>query len=594
VKKTFFVFMVLIVSVTTAFAANFAPTPMTLSAAETVTYPFDGSVLSIPVYVSGAPGSLNFLVFTKGQAEKIGPIVNGFLGWHFVNKIDTCIYISPDIGVVVGNNTVTWDGKDADGGTVPPGNYTYYMYAFDDKNTKIVCTRLIPFNWNENSIIRTLDEQGTPLDNPEIYTGGTNVSGGEERVARKHFKWVIGSDPDNYALRDSTFAMAYADKISIALDPTDHTMWFKATQTPAAVFEIAKYQWVPGGGNSVIQSDWADGGYATFSLPSFCGEVHNSLALIGETIFAINQNFFDNTSPSELVYIDLEEGFEQARVDLAHWWLRPNEPPNGQGVGGPHDLTVGPNGTLSVSAHTTCVNHMMDPFREGDAGGDVMDLTLWVNLNGDYTGDHNYEETAENPWICNDYNVGPYKYNTGVDANGFTAFPCYDMGAVSYGLYAPDGTGMGYKAFAAETASYKWGDYYIDYGSAFDGLYTDNSSAMEDTAGWWYTAHDSIKGTITTGVGVAEAAPDAFAVAQNSPNPFNPTTTISFSIAEAGTISIEVFNIAGQKVDTIANEFMDAGSHSVVWDASGFSAGVYFYTVKSGDLSKTMKMTLVK
>jgi len=52
--------------------------------------------------------------------------------------------------------------------------------------------------------------------------------------------------------------------------------------------------------------------------------------------------------------------------------------------------------------------------------------------------------------------------------------------------------------------------------------------------------------------------------------------------------------IVGQKVATIANEFMSAGSHSVIWDASGFSAGVYFYTVKSGEFSRTMKMTLLR
>ena len=100
-------------------------------------------------------------------------------------------------------------------------------------------------------------------------------------------------------------------------------------------------------------------------------------------------------------------------------------------------------------------------------------------------------------------------------------------------------------------------------------------------------------GIISTEVSVDEDA-SAFAVAQNSPNPFNPTTTINFSIVEAGNVSIDVFNVAGQKVDTIANEFMSSGSQSVVWDASGFSAGIYFYTVKSGDITKTMKMTLLK
>jgi flagellar hook assembly protein FlgD len=52
--------------------------------------------------------------------------------------------------------------------------------------------------------------------------------------------------------------------------------------------------------------------------------------------------------------------------------------------------------------------------------------------------------------------------------------------------------------------------------------------------------------------------------------------------------------VAGQKVETIASGAMSAGSHSVTWNASKYSAGMYFYTVKSGEFSKTMKMTLLK
>ena len=86
----------------------------------------------------------------------------------------------------------------------------------------------------------------------------------------------------------------------------------------------------------------------------------------------------------------------------------------------------------------------------------------------------------------------------------------------------------------------------------------------------------------------------AFAVDQNAPNPFNPTTAISFTIPAAGNVTVDVYNVAGQKVDSLVNGMMSAGRHSVVWDATGYSNGVYFYTVKSGDFSKTMKMTLLK
>ena len=168
---------------------------------------------------------------------------------------------------------------------------------------------------------------------------------------------------------------------------------------------------------------------------------------------------------------------------------------------------------------------------------------------------------------------------------------------------APDGTGIGYFPVAGETAGQKRGEIMLDGDTPFDGMYLDNMQTGGPHYDWnadkadpnmYFLGHDTISGIITSAIGVEEAAPAAFAVAQNAPNPFNPTTTISFSLVDAGDVSVDVFNVAGQKVDTVANGFMDAGSHSVVWDASGFSAGVYFYTVKSGDFSKTLKMTLLK
>ncbi len=92
----------------------------------------------------------------------------------------------------------------------------------------------------------------------------------------------------------------------------------------------------------------------------------------------------------------------------------------------------------------------------------------------------------------------------------------------------------------------------------------------------------------------AEAAPAEFALSQNSPNPFNPSTTISFSLAKTGNTTIEVFNITGQKVETLINASLSAGSHSVTWNAARYSAGVYFYRITSGDFTNTMKMIFAK
>ncbi len=86
----------------------------------------------------------------------------------------------------------------------------------------------------------------------------------------------------------------------------------------------------------------------------------------------------------------------------------------------------------------------------------------------------------------------------------------------------------------------------------------------------------------------------------NYPNPFNPATTISFSVAQTSSfVNLEVFNIKGQKVKTLVDETLPAGQHSVAWngtDANGkpVSSGIYFYKMKCSNYSSTKKMILLK
>jgi len=93
--------------------------------------------------------------------------------------------------------------------------------------------------------------------------------------------------------------------------------------------------------------------------------------------------------------------------------------------------------------------------------------------------------------------------------------------------------------------------------------------------------------------------PLEFTLNQNYPNPFNANTTISFSLdMPAGTI-VTIFNILDQKVATPVNEYMDVGSHSVIWDGrnssgSAVASGVYFYTIQSGDHFDSKKMLLLR
>ncbi|SMO80058.1 T9SS type A sorting domain-containing protein [Gracilimonas mengyeensis] len=88
--------------------------------------------------------------------------------------------------------------------------------------------------------------------------------------------------------------------------------------------------------------------------------------------------------------------------------------------------------------------------------------------------------------------------------------------------------------------------------------------------------------------------PSGFSISQNYPNPFNPTTQIRFGLATASHVKLEVFNIAGQKVDELVNEARSAGFHTVTFDAQNLASGIYIYRLDAGDNILTNKMILMK
>lgn len=92
----------------------------------------------------------------------------------------------------------------------------------------------------------------------------------------------------------------------------------------------------------------------------------------------------------------------------------------------------------------------------------------------------------------------------------------------------------------------------------------------------------------------ADELPMSFALSQNHPNPFNPATTIDFSLAGTGMVNLTVFDLAGGVVATLVNGMLEGGQHSVSFDAGHLHSGVYFYTLSADGFSNTKKMVLLK
>ena len=85
----------------------------------------------------------------------------------------------------------------------------------------------------------------------------------------------------------------------------------------------------------------------------------------------------------------------------------------------------------------------------------------------------------------------------------------------------------------------------------------------------------------------------------NYPNPFNPSTTISFSNPEESSIEIIVYNSKGQKIKTLVNGVLSTGEHTVIWNGTdnrntAVASGIYFYKMKAGNYTSIKKMILLK
>jgi hypothetical protein len=101
--------------------------------------------------------------------------------------------------------------------------------------------------------------------------------------------------------------------------------------------------------------------------------------------------------------------------------------------------------------------------------------------------------------------------------------------------------------------------------------------------------------TAVTGIsGEENGVPAQYVLDQNYPNPFNPVTHIRFGLPRAGKVRITVYNVLGQKVAVLTDKTMTAGYHTVSFEASRFSSGLYFYRLEADGRNLIKKMLLIE
>jgi hypothetical protein len=172
----------------------------------------------------------------------------------------------------------------------------------------------------------------------------------------------------------------------------------------------------------------------------------------------------------------------------------------------------------------------------------------------------------------------------------------------------PHGIARGALSFTVETDSPgSTGSLYGD-GTCFgtgtampDGIMTirlaDSIPAAMDSLDLTVTGHDRLvyrtRMAVTDFTG-SESRPPRFALLQNSPNPFNPSTSIRFTLSRAGHVDLRAYDIAGREVAVIDSRWMEAGKHEVAWNAAGLSSGVYFYLLRAEGRTLSRKAVLLR
>jgi len=134
-----------------------------------------------------------------------------------------------------------------------------------------------------------------------------------------------------------------------------------------------------------------------------------------------------------------------------------------------------------------------------------------------------------------------------------------------------------------------------------DGMMTitlqDTVPAAVDSLELTVTGHDRLvyrtRVAVTDCTGSEDRTP-RLTLLQNSPNPFNPSTSIRLTLSRAGHIDLRAYDIAGREVAVIASRRMEAGAHEILWNASGLSSGVYFYLLRAEGRTLSRKAVLIR
>jgi hypothetical protein len=178
-------------------------------------------------------------------------------------------------------------------------------------------------------------------------------------------------------------------------------------------------------------------------------------------------------------------------------------------------------------------------------------------------------------------------------ANSYASFYSTSVNEVSgaFGLVLPNALPNGVRL--VEERSLSTGKV-VGSGTDADGVWPSGTNTVNPAGGTTELVLASSDVHLLTAVRNTETAPQTSMLGQNYPNPFNPATTIAFTLPKDDDVTLDVMNILGEHMATLTHGRVSAGTHTVNFDASRLTSGIYFYRLSAGSFTRTQKMILAK
>ncbi len=606
-------------------------------------YAFDGSDLTIPFTLEGtASGGATvwLIIYTAGQhppltitGEGPGPhrdSAHSDPGWHVFQDVDWLVYNSAGRRFDEGDNEIVWNGQDNDGNVVPNGSYDLFLAVFDDEAPAHIVgyadgklgagqiyiidpdkgTVTRPFNWVVDMTNNFHDNPQAAqfIDRQPVHDAAPDAGD----VSSSGF-WYAESQPWPWYIEN-------VSPLGTSNDVTENLRSFVANGPGQGGGKLFRGFYDPATLTVTPDEDWgADHGAVNGFID------YNELQPVRKYTCIANPeetkvyttSGMDGTVGTIVVW-DVETGERLDTWDVSDIFLYDN---NGSDrVGGPayasrlYDGKPDPFGLTTSSHHTSII------LRQDWDTGEIK----YIQRNGDVYGD--MLDPAEGGDIIYGHTSG-HGGKYGLDATrwGWTAITQSSIDNVNYGaMLGEDGSGLFF--FQPKNIPSSYPQYTIvvdtDDDGPWDGIYLSigeldpnersNDWAIADDndfiSYYWYhyLAHlpydqKRVSLGVPTAVEELEGAPlpSSYALGDAYPNPFNPETTIRFSLPWEAPVSVKIYNDQGQFVRDLVSGQMGPGEFTVTWDgkdASGaeVASGVYVYKIESTNLKLSKKVTFLK